>query len=167
MVRSAALALLIMFVVVGSSSAFTASSIMNQCASSATTTTTTYLVPEQGRQLVAFSQDYLAKKAKESASRASILRGSDPRSPSTNNTPNQGQGIGVAFGTASKNLVNRLLGHHEDHHQVVTDTSTTTKTTTTTTMNHANYLVWELMHAYTRQESEHYEDDILFHQIVD
>ena len=156
-----------MFVVVGSSSAFTASSIINQCASSPTTTTTTYLVPEQGRQLVAFSQDYLAKKAKESASRASILRGSDPRSPSTNNTPNQGQGIGVAFGTASKNLVNRLLGHHEDHHQVVTDTSTTTKTTTTTTMNHANYLVWELMHAYTRQESEHYEDDILFHQIVD
>jgi hypothetical protein len=167
MVRSTAIALLIMFVVVGSSSAFTASSIINQCASSPTTTTTTYLVPEQGRQLVAFSQDYLAKKAKESASRASILRGSDPRSPSTNNTPNQGQGIGVAFGTASKNLVNRLLGHHEDHHQVVTDTSTTTKTTTTTTMNHANYLVWELMHAYTRQESEHYEDDILFHQIVD
>jgi hypothetical protein len=109
---------------------------------------------------VAFSQDYLAKKAKESASRASILRGSDPRSPSTKNTPNQGQGIGVAFSTASKNLVNRLLGHHEDHHQVVTDTSTTTKATTTT-------LVWELMHAYTRQESEHYEDDVLFHQIVD
>jgi hypothetical protein len=138
MVRSTAIALLIMFVVVGSTSAFTASSIINQCAATTTTTTTTYLVPEQGRQLVAFSQDYLAKKAKESASRASILRGSDPRSPSTNTSPNQGQGIGVAFGTASKNLVNRLLGHHEDH-QVVTDTSTTTKTT----MNHANYLVWD------------------------
>ena len=164
MVRSAAIALLVMVVIVGSSSAFTVPSIINRGASSATTTTTTYLVPEQGRQLVAFSQDYLSKKAKESASRASILRGSDPRSP----TPNQGQGIGVAFGTASKNLVNRLLGHHEDH-QVVMDTSTTMKTTTTTTttMNHANYLVWELMHAYTRQETEHYEDDVLFNQIVD
>jgi hypothetical protein len=162
MVRSAAIALLVMVVIVGSSSAFTVPSIINRGASSATTTTTTYLVPEQGRQLVAFSQDYLSKKAKESASRASILRGSDPRSP----IPNQGQGIGVAFGTASKNLVNRLLGHHEDH-QVVMDTSTTMKTTTTTTMNHANYLVWELMHAYTRQETEHYEDDVLFHQIVD
>jgi len=32
-----------------------------------------YLVPEQGRQLVAFSQDYLTKKAKESASKASNL----------------------------------------------------------------------------------------------
>lgn len=153
-----------MVVVVGSSSAFTAPSIIHRGAT--TTTTTIYLVPEQGRQLVAFSQDYLAKKAKESASRASILRGSDRRSSSTITSPNQGQGLGVAFGTASKNLVNRLLGHHEDHQVVAMDTTTTTKTTTTT-MNHANYLVWELMHAYTRQESEHYEDDVLFHQIVD
>mmetsp|Transcript_25907 Transcript_25907/g.49337 ORF Transcript_25907/g.49337 Transcript_25907/m.49337 type:complete len:122 (-) Transcript_25907:360-725(-) len=42
---------------------------------STTTTTTTaiHLVPEQGRQLVAFSQEYHSKKAKESASKASNL----------------------------------------------------------------------------------------------
>jgi hypothetical protein len=53
------------------------------------------LVPEQSRQLVAFSQDYFAKKAKESASKASQL--SSPRRSSS-------------FASAASNLVTRLVG---------------------------------------------------------
>lgn len=53
------------------------------------------LVPEQGRQLEAFSQQYLANKAKESASKASNL--TSGRRPK-----------GVAG--AARSLVTRLLG---------------------------------------------------------
>ena len=86
----------------------------------ATTTTTAVrtpatavnLVPEQSRQLVAYSQDYFAKKAKESASKASHL--SSPRRTSSSNSSRQG-----VF-TA---LVSRLVGKesrgndiHSSHH---------------------------------------------------
>jgi hypothetical protein len=56
------------------------------------------LVPEQGRQLVAYSQSVLAKKAKESASKASNLT-SDRRRDSTSE--------GGLF--KARNLMTRLL----------------------------------------------------------
>jgi len=67
------------------------------------------LVPEQGRQLVAFSQDYLAKKAKESASKSSHLT----RSP----TPSRG------IAGAARSLVTRLVGHGENKSSVRGDTA--------------------------------------------
>mmetsp|Transcript_42166 Transcript_42166/g.72033 ORF Transcript_42166/g.72033 Transcript_42166/m.72033 type:complete len:161 (-) Transcript_42166:271-753(-) len=57
------------------------------------------LVPEQGRQLVAFSQDYLSKKAKQSASKASNLTSSRRRAK------------GVTG--AARSLMTRLLGDEE------------------------------------------------------
>ena len=57
------------------------------------------LVPEQGRQLVAYSQAALAKKAKESASKASNLASDRRRSESS---PNEGL-------TKARNLMTRLL----------------------------------------------------------
>mmetsp|Transcript_19671 Transcript_19671/g.41278 ORF Transcript_19671/g.41278 Transcript_19671/m.41278 type:complete len:176 (+) Transcript_19671:147-674(+) len=63
------------------------------------------LVPEQGRQLVAFSQAYLANKAKESASKASNLTSSRRRRDDTlNNSSDGGRGRSIL-----KN-VTRLLG---------------------------------------------------------
>ncbi|KAL7545133.1 hypothetical protein ACHAWF_008487 [Thalassiosira exigua] len=61
------------------------------------------LVPEQGRQLVAFSQDYLAKKARESASKASNL--TSPRRRYKN--PERG------MAAAARSLVTRLLGDED------------------------------------------------------
>ncbi len=63
-----------------------------------------YLVPEQGRQLVAFSQDYLSKKAKESASKASNLT-----SPRRRHTESSTKGMT----SAARTLVTRLLGDEE------------------------------------------------------
>ena len=60
---------------------------------------TMQLVPEQGRQLVAYSQAALAKKAKESASKASNLVSDRRRSESS---PNEGL-------TKARNLMTRLL----------------------------------------------------------
>lgn len=69
-----------------------------------------YLVPEQGRQLVAFSQEYLSKKAGESASRASNLHTSARRR--RENVHNSRGGLpGLA-----KNLVSRLLFDAEKPH---------------------------------------------------
>lgn len=65
------------------------------------------LVPEQSRQLVAFSQDYLSKKAKESASRASTLTSSRRRLASNDGKNSRGV-VGAARG-----LVTRLLGEEK------------------------------------------------------
>jgi hypothetical protein len=72
------------------------------------------LVPEQSRQLVAYSQDYFAKKAKESASKASHL--SSPRRTSSSSSSSSRQGVFTA-------LVSRLVGKesrgndiHSSHH---------------------------------------------------
>ena len=61
------------FISVQSASAFVPAAAT---AARAPSTTAFNLVPEEGRQLVAFSQDYFAKKAKESASKASHLSSS-------------------------------------------------------------------------------------------
>ncbi len=82
-----------------------------------TTTTAVQLVPEQGRQLVAFSQYYLSKRAKESAHRASNL--TNPRRRQ-NHHPNK---LSSSSSTSSNThhhrpgivagLVTRLLGQHD------------------------------------------------------
>lgn len=100
------------FISVQSASAFVPAAAT---AARAPSTTAFNLVPEEGRQLVAFSQDYFAKKAKESASKASHL--SSPRRSSSSS--NSRQGVITA-------LVTRLVGkdsrtnmshtHHADHH---------------------------------------------------
>eukprot|EP00571_Detonula_confervacea_P016449 CAMPEP_0172305246 /NCGR_PEP_ID=MMETSP1058-20130122/6567_1 /TAXON_ID=83371 /ORGANISM="Detonula confervacea, Strain CCMP 353" /LENGTH=160 /DNA_ID=CAMNT_0013016777 /DNA_START=57 /DNA_END=539 /DNA_ORIENTATION=- len=64
--------------------------------------TAMYLVPEDGRQLVAFSQDYLSKKAKESASKASNLTSSQRRRTNSK---------GLA--AAARSLMTRLLGDED------------------------------------------------------
>lgn len=66
--------------------------------------TAIHLVPEQGRQLVAFSQDYLSKKAKESASRASNL--TSPRRRYKTSEPK-------GMTAAARSFVTRLL-HYDD-----------------------------------------------------
>lgn len=77
-----------------------------------TTTTAIDLVPEQGRQLVAFSQDYLSKKAKESASRASNLtHSSRRRRTSSSSRGGRKQGL---LGS----LMTRILHHGEHENQV-------------------------------------------------
>mmetsp|Transcript_6870 Transcript_6870/g.11232 ORF Transcript_6870/g.11232 Transcript_6870/m.11232 type:complete len:169 (+) Transcript_6870:222-728(+) len=65
-------------------------------AARAAPSTAVNLVPEQSRQLVAFSQDYFAKKAKESASKASQL--SSPRRSRN------------SFTAVATNLMTRLVG---------------------------------------------------------
>jgi hypothetical protein len=84
----------------------------------AKTSTAVQLVPEQGRQLVAFSQDYLSKRAKESAHRASNLtnprrrqnhhpsKSSSSSSSTSSNTHHHRPGIVAG-------LVTRLLGQHD------------------------------------------------------
>jgi hypothetical protein len=67
--------------------------------SSKTSSSALELVPEQGRQLVAYSQAALAKKAKESASKASNLTSDRRRSETSAN-------IGLA---RARNLMTRLL----------------------------------------------------------
>jgi len=67
------------------------------------------LVPEQGRQLVAFSQDYLSHKAKESASRASNLSHRPSR-----RTGNDRRPAGV-LGSVGR-LVTRLRGDEIGSH---------------------------------------------------
>ena len=91
MTRCVALSL-ILFLSIQDAIAFVpAASIRTQASS----TSNINLVPEQGRQLVAFSQDYFAKKAKESASKASHLSSSRHKN---------------GFTTAARNLVTRLVG---------------------------------------------------------
>ena len=147
MTRTAQLAMAFAFVL-GSTSAFVPivvdTSASNRAA--AATTTATFLVPDEGRQLVAFSQDYLSKMAKESAWKASNLASSRTLSSSQQQ---QQQGLGVA--SAAKGLVTRLLGH---------DMGGTTRS--------GRSLEEELMNAYPKEDfSISDEDDILFHQIVD
>jgi hypothetical protein len=145
MTRTAHLALAFA-AVLGSTSAFAPMAVnaaTSNCATATTTSTSTFLVPEQGRQLVAFSQDYFSKKAKESAGKASIL--ASPRSSSSS----QQQGLGVA--SAAKSVLTRLLGH---------DMSWSTR-------NNGRSLEEELMNAYPKDTVCHSEDEVLFHQIVD
>ena len=69
--------------------------------------TAVHLVPEDGRQLVAFSQDYLSKKAKESASKASTLTSSRRRQISADGPRSKG------MAASARNLMTRLLGVEE------------------------------------------------------
>jgi hypothetical protein len=95
-----------------------ASAFITPTSSSHATSTTTVinLVPEQGRQLVAFSQDYLSKRAKESAHRASNLTnprrrhgsGSTTHSRSPHHHKSSSNTTPGIFG-----LVTRLLGQHD------------------------------------------------------
>ncbi len=71
-----------------------------------------HLVPEQGRQLVAFSQDYLSKRADESAHRASNLTTS-PRRRHSDATSSHQKSNSPGFASAAKSLVTRLLGQGE------------------------------------------------------
>jgi hypothetical protein len=149
MTRTNHLAMAFAFVL-GSTSAFAPivfdTSTSNRAASTTTTSTSTFLVPEQGRQLVAFSQDYLSKMAKESAGKASNLASSRTLSSSQQQ---QQQGLGVA--SAAKGLVTRLLGHDMGG-----------------PARNGRSLEEELMNAYPKDDSSHFdEDDVLFHQIVD
>jgi hypothetical protein len=135
-----ALLLAISFVVLGSTSAFAPVAVVGT-ASNNRASTTVFLVPEQGRQLVAFSQDYLSKKARESAGKASNLSSPRRRGPF-----DQG-GLGVA--SAAKSLVTRLLGHDDAGARRI------------------GSLEEELMNAYPKDTVCHKEDEVLFHQIVD
>ena len=150
MTRTALLA--ISFVVLGSTSAFapavvgTAMSTSNDRATM--TTTAAFLVPEQGRQLVAFSQDYLSKKARESAAKASNLSSPSRRGPSDPSSSSDRGGPGVA--SAAKSLFTRLLGHDDAGERWI-----------------GRSLEEELMNAYPKDTVRHTEDEVLFHQIVD
>mmetsp|Transcript_20044 Transcript_20044/g.29991 ORF Transcript_20044/g.29991 Transcript_20044/m.29991 type:complete len:169 (+) Transcript_20044:272-778(+) len=79
-------------------------------AARASLTTAVNLVPEQSRQLVAFSQDYFAKKAKESASKASQLSSSRRSSSS--------------FTAVATNLVTRLVGKESRSNDEISPTLT-------------------------------------------
>ena len=65
------------------------------------------LVPDQGRQLVAYSQDYLAKKARESASKASNL------TPSRNRISADGGPRSRGISAAARSFVSHILGYEE------------------------------------------------------
>ena len=86
---------LVAFLSIQSSVAFVPAATANLKAARDPATTAVNLVPEQSRQLVAFSQDYFAKKAKESASKASHL--TSPRRSSS-------------FTAVATNLVTRIVG---------------------------------------------------------
>ena len=76
------------------------------------------LVPDQGRQLVAYSQDYLAKKARESASKASNLTPSRNRI-SADGTGPRSRGISAA----ARSFVSHILGYEEAKFRDSTSTS--------------------------------------------
>ncbi len=141
MTRTALLA--ISFFVLGSTSAFAPVVVGTAKSTSNDRAKTAFLVPEQGRQLVAFSQDYLSKKARESAGKASNL--SSPR----RGGPFAQDGLGVA--SAAKSFVTRLLGHDDAGARRIGGRS----------------LEEELMNAYPKDTVCHTEDEVLFHQIVD
>jgi len=83
----------------------------NNAAARASSVTAVNLVPEQSRQLVTFSQDYFAKKAKESASKASQLSSSRRRRS--------------GFTAVATNLVTRLVGKESrSNDQEITSTLT-------------------------------------------
>ena len=139
-----ALLLAISFVVLGSTSAFApVAAVVGTASNDRASTTTAFLVPEQGRQLVAFSQDYLSKKARESAGKASNLS-----SPRRRGAPFDDQG-GLGVASAAKSLVTRLLGHDDAGARRI------------------GSLEEELMNAYPKDTVCHTEDEVLFHQIVD
>jgi len=66
------------------------------------------LVPEESQRLVAFSQDYLSKKSKESASKASNLT-SSPRRRSGSKDGSSPRGVA----SVARSLVTRLVGIEE------------------------------------------------------
>ena len=142
-----ALLLAISFVVLGSTSAFAPVAVVGT-ASNNRASTTAFLVPEQGRQLVAFSQDYLSKKARESAAKASNLSSPSRRGPSDPSSSSDRGGPGVA--SAAKSLFTRLLGHDDAGERWI-----------------GRSLEEELMNAYPKDTVRHTEDEVLFHQIVD
>jgi hypothetical protein len=142
-------------VVVGSTSAF-APAVTTATARPSSATTATYLVPEQGRQLVAFSRDYhlvsgkKAKKESAAGSRASNL------ASSSSSSPRRGA-AGVA--SAAKNLVMRLLGHCDDGGGPPRVTRCECETRAS--------LEEELMNAYSKDPVCHHpEDEAIFRQIV-
>mmetsp|Transcript_27512 Transcript_27512/g.57415 ORF Transcript_27512/g.57415 Transcript_27512/m.57415 type:complete len:180 (+) Transcript_27512:100-639(+) len=81
-------------------------------ASTATATTAVHLVPEQARQLVAYSQNYHSKKAKESASKASSLTHSSRRRSTNDNTKKKKSSSMLG------SLVHRILHVGDDHHHI-------------------------------------------------
>lgn len=82
------------------------------------------LVPEQSQLLVAYSQEYLSKKAKESSSRASMLTSSRRRSG--NNPRDAPRSRGMA--AAARSLVSRLVGHEDNKQTARGDTSLSAST---------------------------------------
>jgi hypothetical protein len=82
-------------------------------ANHATTGTAINLVPEQGRQLVAFSQDYLSKKAKESASKASNLTNPRGRHTSNKSTTDRSRSKGIT--AAARSFFFTRLLRDEEH----------------------------------------------------
>ena len=159
---SRATLLAIACVVVGSTSAFapvvTPAATASSSNNAATTATATFLVPEQGRQLAAFSQDYhLSKKAKEGAGRASNLASStrrrQGRATDSPSSPRQGA-AGVA--SAAKSLVIRLLGHDGEEGPSLRGHRCETRAS----------LEEELMNAYPKDPVCHPEDEAIFRQIV-
>lgn len=98
------------FLSIQSTVAFTPASSLSAVAR-ASSATAVDLVPEQSRQLVAFSQDYFAKKAKESASKASQLSSSRSSQRKRN-----------SFTAVATNLVTRLVGKESRSNDEITPT---------------------------------------------
>lgn len=101
------------FLFIQSAVAFAPASSTNTAAR-ASSATAVNLVPEQSRQLVAFSQDYFAKKAKESASKASQLS-------SSRSSPRRRRN---SFTAVATNLVTRLVGKESRSNDEITPTLT-------------------------------------------
>ncbi len=100
------------FVSIQSAAAFAPAASPNTAARGASATAAN-LVPEQSRQLVAFSQDYFAKKAKESASKASQLSSSRSSAQRKRNS----------FTAVATNLVTRLVGKESRSNDETSPTS--------------------------------------------
>ena len=83
-----------------------------------------YLVPEQSQLLVAYSQEYLSKKAKESSSRASMLTSSRRRPGNNSRDAPRSQGMAAA----ARSLVSRLVGHEDNKETSRRDTSLSAST---------------------------------------
>jgi hypothetical protein len=124
--------------------------------------TATFLVPEQGRQLVAFSRDYhLSEKAKESAAgrASSNLAPSNRRRrwvrvADSSSSPRRGA-AGVA--SAARDLAMRLLGHSDGQGGTPRGRFVCEARAS---------LEEELMNAYPKDPVRHPEDEAIFRRIV-
>jgi hypothetical protein len=110
----------------------------------------TVLFPEQGSRLVAFSHDYLSRKAKGSAVGASNLP-SPRRRRQDRGISSSSPRVAACVASAAKSFVTRLLGHVEGG----------------TARCRMETLEEELMNAYSKDPICYPEDEVLFRQIVD